>query len=200
MNIAGSEVKVRKPVCTFLILVLTVGTFLLTKNIAEELYSMGTVIGIAVFEKGEIYRLLTGMFLHADVGHIVANMLLFFCLGGILEEEFGIWKMMAMYFVPGVIGNFISALYYFGKHSFVSSVGASAGIYGLLGVVIILCMVNHGEFHNVTMPKVMLFFIISIFEGYLTMNIDIVAHIAGLIMGIIIGLVIAFPKDRKSFV
>lgn len=186
------------PVCTVFLLVTTISSFMITGNMGAKVSSVGAVFGSAIFEKGQIYRLFTAMFLHANVEHIVSNMLLLYCLGGIIEKEFGWSKMLCLYFLPGIVGNVASAIYYFQRGEAVQTIGASAGIYGLLGVALFFCIVNRGEFNNITISRIILFFAFTVFEGLLANNVDIVAHTAGLLTGMILAGVVVYPGYQKQ--
>lgn len=189
---------VKIPFCTIFLLIATISSFMITGSIGAKANSVGAVFGFAIFEKGQVYRLFTAMFLHANVGHILSNMILLCCLGGIVEKEFGWSKMLLLYFLPGIVGNVASAIYYFQKGEAVQTIGASAGIYGLLGVALFFCIVNRGEFNNITITQIMLFFALTIFEGLLANNVDIVAHAAGLLTGMILAGVVVYPGYQKQ--
>lgn len=75
----------------------------------------------------------TYMFIHGSWSHLFFNMLglLFFATG--VEKALGTKEFLLMYFVTGILsGLFSIALYYFTGNYFVSLVGASGAIYGIL--------------------------------------------------------------------
>jgi len=78
---------------------------------------------------GEWYRLVTPMILHAGVIHYVLNMVALFCIGGAVEKAHGGVSTAVLFLIPAVGGNILSALCLPG---FIS-VGASGGIFGLMG-------------------------------------------------------------------
>ena len=78
---------------------------------------------------GEWYRLITSMFLHFNFEHILMNMLSLFIFGKIVETIVGPYKMLGIYLISGLFGNFASLSFNIST----ISVGASGAIFGLLG-------------------------------------------------------------------
>lgn len=82
-----------------------------------------------------IDRAFTHMFVHADVFHLLGNMLFLFVAGGVLECFWRRWAYVALYFASGLAGLAAHALASPGD--FVPIVGASGAIAGLLGAFVI---------------------------------------------------------------
>ncbi|MGV3332150.1 rhomboid family intramembrane serine protease, partial [Streptococcus thoraltensis] len=78
---------------------------------------------------GELYRLISSMFIHFNFEHILMNMLSLFIFGKLVEAIVGHWKMLGIYFISGVFGNIVSLA--LDTNSI--SVGASGAIFGLIG-------------------------------------------------------------------
>jgi len=82
-----------------------------------------------IVNEGEWYRLFTPMILHAGVIHYLVNMLALFFIGGAVEKAHGFASTAVLFLIPAVGGNIVSAICLPG---FIS-VGASGGIFGLIG-------------------------------------------------------------------
>ena len=82
-----------------------------------------------IVNENQWYRLVTPMFLHAGVIHYVVNMLALFFIGGAVEKAHGFVSTAVFFIIPAVGGNILSAIFLPG---FIS-VGASGGIFGLIG-------------------------------------------------------------------
>ena len=80
---------------------------------------------------GQLWRLVTAGFLHAGLLHIAMNSWAMFDLGANVEEGFGTSRMIVIYFVATVAGFWLSYIW-----TPANSVGASAGIFGLIGAMI----------------------------------------------------------------
>lgn len=87
-----------------------------------------------VFGKGQWWRLLSCMFLHAGELHLVFNMASLFSLGAIVEKLCGPAKFLLIYFAAGLGGSLLSAWH--GGEA--PSVGASGAIFGLAGALMAL--------------------------------------------------------------
>lgn len=80
---------------------------------------------------GEWWRLVTAGFLHASIIHIMMNSWGLYDLGAQAEEAFGAGRMLVIYVVSSITGFLASSLF-----APSLSVGASAGIFGLIGAMI----------------------------------------------------------------
>ena len=75
-----------------------------------------------------VWQLVTYMFLHGGVGHLVGNMLGLFFFAGDVERELGRKRFLSFYFACGVAGALLSSVLDFGA----LLIGASAGVLGIL--------------------------------------------------------------------
>ena len=114
----------------------------LTDIDSRTLYLFGSKISLLVW-RGEYWRLVTAGFLHAGLLHIAMNSWVLFDVGANVEEVFGGARMVTMYFVSTVTGFLASAWW-----SPAPSVGASAGIFGLIGA-----MIAYGSTHRSFMAQ-----------------------------------------------
>src|SRR5919108_3589081 len=91
----------------------------------------GEQIGVA---HGEVYRLITGGFLHASILHIGFNMYILYWLGTMLEPVLGHLRFVALYFASLLAGSFGVML--LSPNSV--TVGASGAVFGLMGAAFVL--------------------------------------------------------------
>jgi membrane associated rhomboid family serine protease len=78
------------------------------------------------------YTLLTSMYAHLTLSHILFNMLALVLIGIILEQRIGTRPFMLLYFISGLIGTLAFAVSYWGDQ-YSAVVGASGAISGVLG-------------------------------------------------------------------
>ena len=95
------------------------------------------------FHEGELWRLLTYQFLHANLGHIMFNMIALWFFGPVVEERFGHWRFLLYYLFCGVAAALFSSLLgYMGffdpEWRFIPMVGASGSIYGIMAACAVL--------------------------------------------------------------
>jgi rhomboid protease GluP len=143
---------------------------------------------------GEWHRLITAGYLHVQFFHILMNMMSLYNIGPLVEEIYGTRRMFTLYTVATVIGFFASAVW----APMVPSLGASAGIFGLLGALIAVgghsksfmaqhirkqCLMNAG---------------IGLVMGFVLPMIDNAAHLGGLAGGFIIAYFAGFPREYED--
>jgi len=133
---------------------------------------------------GEWWRLLTNIFLHVGIMHLLLNMYALVYIGLLLEPYLGKLRFAMAYLLTGVIAS-LTSLYW---HDLTISAGASGAIFGMYGLFLALLTTN---FIEKTTRKTLLTSI-AIFVGYnliygLKGGIDNAAHIGGLVSGFIIG-------------
>jgi len=137
-----------------------------------------------------LLRLITYIFLHANLLHIAFNMWCLWDLGGMCESLYGRWTYGAIYFLTGIGGGFGSLIWRSGV-----TIGASGAIFGLAGAL--LAAFKMGEFSvprealSGPLRSLMVFVGFNLFFGFTMPGIDNAAHIGGLITGLILGAVIA---------
>lgn len=99
------------------------------------IYSAGVLsLGNAVVA-GNWYVLVTSMFLHGSVIHILCNMMSLWYLGSDLEPTIGTGKFLIVYFLSGLAGSCVVLAYDMLTGSLVGTVGASGAIFGLFGAI-----------------------------------------------------------------
>ena len=81
-----------------------------------------------IFEDAQYYRLITCIFLHFGIDHLMNNMVMLGALGWNLEKEIGSFKFLLIYFVSGIGANLISLAMDFYTGNLAVSAGASGAI------------------------------------------------------------------------
>jgi membrane associated rhomboid family serine protease len=79
---------------------------------------------------------ITTMFLHADLSHLIFNMLPLWVFGRRVEDACGPWRFLAFYLLTGTWANILSVLVQSGSP--IPSIGASGAIFGLMGAYLLL--------------------------------------------------------------
>ena len=140
---------------------------------------------------GEWYRLITPMFLHASVIHIVFNMLALLSFGSLVERLLGRWRFLALYFVAGISGNVAS--YLLGSQY---SVGASTALFGLFGAYFVLAKRMRAD-----TSQVVGLIAVNLVITFAVPFIDWHGHIGGLIGGAAVAAAMAYaPRSHRTLV
>ncbi|WP_027377410.1 rhomboid family intramembrane serine protease [Kaistella palustris] len=85
----------------------------------------------AILQRKEYIRLLSAGFLHADLMHLLFNMMTLYFFGPIVVSAFGDLGFLVVYFGSVLLGNIFS-LYLYKDQSWYSAIGASGGVSGIL--------------------------------------------------------------------
>ena len=143
---------------------------------------------------GEYWRLVTAGFLHGGLIHIAMNSWAMFNLGAQVDEIYGTSRMLVIYFVSSTFGFALSTLF-----SAALSIGASAGICGLIGAMIALGMRHQNPIGDAVRGAYLRWAGMILIIGFLPMfHIDNAAHIGGLASGFGIAYVAGEPGRMGS--
>ena len=144
---------------------------------------------------GEWYRLVTHLFLHGDIMHLGNNMLILFCLGNALEHYLGKFSYAGIYFFSGILAGLGSVVY---NTDNTVSVGASGAVFGVVGAMAWLVVRNKGRLPGFTGPRMLLFVLMSVYAGFADRGVDNAAHIAGLIAGFLLAILIYRKPEAET--
>lgn len=177
--------------CTTGLIVINVLVFFLLslRGDTESGYFMlqyGAMYEPLVTEGHEYYRLITSLFLHFGIQHLLNNMVMLGALGYQLENEIGRIKFLLIYFISGIGGNLCSLYWNVSHGEQVISAGASGAIFGLMGALLYIVAVNRGRLGRLSGRGMLIMVALSLYFGLTSSGVDNSAHIGGLICGILI--------------
>ncbi len=184
----------KKPVITYLLMVINIMIFLY-EIINGSISSLFANNYIRVFTNHEYYRLLTSIFLHADIIHIACNMYALYVLGPIVERYYGKSKFLLIYFVSGLLGNLFSCLF---MSELTYSLGASGALFGLLGSIAYFTYYYRATLQGFLRSQIIPTLLVNLAIGFMIPGIDISAHIGGLIGGILISMGIGIGDRGRN--
>lgn len=157
---------------------------------AQQLVEWGSNVG-RLTRGGQWWRLVSSMFLHGSLLHLVFNMIALWQVGRLTERIFGSTRFLALYFIAGVSGSIASVLW----NPHVNSVGASGAIFGIIGgLLAFLSRANTGVPPTVVTElraSLVPFLLFSLWMGFVYPHTDNAAHIGGLVGGWLAGLLLA---------
>ena len=167
----------------------------------RELSGLGAMDGYKMAFQGEWWRLLTAGFLHGNITHIMMNMLGLYQLGNEVEQVFQTPRYIAIYIFSTITGFFAS---FWMRNPL--SVGASAGLFGLLGALIACGVLQRSTLGQeikqyYTRLAVYMLLMGVLLSGAMGGATDNAAHVGGLAGGFVTayaaGLPRAFPDWRE---
>ena len=151
-----------------------------------------------LIDHGEIWRLVTPIFLHIGPLHIFFNSYAIWIVGPQVEKLYGGARFTAIYILTGIAG--VAGSYWY--HPEAVSAGASGAIFGLFGALLVFGFKYRSTippmFQRAVGKGVFPVIAINLFIGYMIPAIDNSAHVAGLISGALLAAIIPYKKPGSS--
>jgi rhomboid protease GluP len=164
---------------------------------AQQLLEWGGNLGLLTVQ-GQWWRLLTSMFLHAGLIHLAFNGYFLWVVGRLTEQVFGALAFTLLYFGSGLLASLVSSLW----QPDVVSVGASGALFGVFGGFLGFTLRNRGllprEFVAQVYRNALVLIGLNVVIGLTVENIDLAAHVGGLVAGVGIGWLLALLGERKA--
>ena len=174
----------------FFLIALNLALFIITLFRPETVYLLGLSPALVAQQP---WTVLSSMFVHAGLSHILFNMISLFFLGGFLLRAVGEKSFLTVYFIGGLAGNVLFIL--LARPDSVG-VGASGAIYALAGALAVMVPKAPVVVFPIPVPMplwaaITIFFVISFLFPYIAWQ----AHLGGLLLGLTAGLI--FRKRRR---
>ena len=144
----------------------------------------------------EPWKIVTNLFIHADILHILFNMITLYFFGTYLSTLIGDVKFLTIYFLGGLLGNAFFMLWAFYApwagtlDRYTTAIGASGAIFAVMGAMAVLR----------PQAKALMFFVVplplwaAILVGFLMLSfipgISWQGHLGGLVLGLIAGFIL----------
>ena len=173
----AGRAKNQIPYCTVVLVALNVILFLIgliLPKAGEWMESEGCFsVVYLLYEHSGFYRLITAAFLHADVEHLLNNMLLLYCCGDVVERCLGKVRFLILYFGSAIFGNLLSAAYELSTGSFYESISLKRAVFAV---------------------------VLSLYAGFGSAYVNNAAHVGGLLSGFLLGFLLSIipPVFRKK--
>lgn len=185
------------PIVTAVIVALNILIFILCTFTGDLLYNIGA-FGITKFMRGEeYYRILTSIFLHWDIHHLISNMIVLYYLGEVVEKHFGPVQYGILYLVAGICGNLLFMAYELYSGILIFSAGSSGAVFGVIGALFILVIIHKGHLNQISMGRLVFMIAYSLYSGMVGNNINNAAHIGGFLSGMAVALIYRFWNRLK---
>ena len=186
--------KMKKPYVTYSLI--GINTFIFILSLFFNILPLFAVNRYFIVH-GEYYRLITGIFLHNGVIHLMCNMYSLYVIGTQLESFLGKVKYLIVYLLSVLAGSVLSIFF---SNSY--SVGASGAIFGLLGSLIYFGYHYRVYLDSVIKSQIIPLIIFNLMLGFTLRGIDNWAHIGGLIGGVFstMGVGIKYKSEKYEMV
>ena len=147
---------------------------------------------------GQPWRLVTAMFVHFGILHLLMNLYALYDLGRTLEGIVGKARFILAYLATGIFGGLVSQIWHLGTYSV--EAGASGGVFGIIGVLIALLTTKlfPEEVRTPYLKRILGMVGVNLVYG-MQGSVNMAAHMGGLVSGFILGygLYVAMIHERK---
>ena len=203
--------KINIIIATICVVFLIINSIIVSENVLSQLASnkylayilnflvgcegklgiIGSMSNTKVFGDGEWWRLFLHMYLHAGVLHMLFNVFALLFAGKVVEKKIGSVQYLLIYHAIAVVNAIIICLIFPNS----TSVGASAGIFGMIGIVCVMKW-KKDEICKENLKKGELIYVIVFSALSLLLGIEsFVTHFVAFALGIFVGLLM--PKKAK---
>lgn len=142
----------------------------------------------------EIWRFVTPVFTHAQLWHLVANLLSLIYLGNFVEKYLTKTEYLFIYLGTGIISEIATTIAYSLFRPETVGFGASGAIYGLMGFIITTIVDDKKDRLEVLIVVIVSAIGVNLFIP----NVGNVAHFAGLVSGLVFGFIfMKYCKHEK---
>ncbi|MDH5635279.1 MAG: rhomboid family intramembrane serine protease [Candidatus Bathyarchaeota archaeon] len=176
----------------------------------ESLYDSLTMVPADILKGRNLHTLLTSMFLHANIPHIVGNMLFLYIFGDNVEDAFGHFRYLLFYLICGLAADFVHILSLTTPTELsIPTLGASGAISGVMGAYILLyprarirTLVLAYFIAVVSVPAVFFlgfWFLLQLLYTWVDVGGGVAywAHIGGFVSGMVLALILRRRKKKQ---
>lgn len=182
-------------VMSYMLVVECIAFYILSKGSVTDLgYSAEKI------RQGNLICMITYIFAHSGIYHLVGNMTALLTIGPVLEQKIGALRFLAVYMCSGMFAAYASVLT--GSDIAAVTVGASGAICGLLGGCIAYAITTPGFYQSFNLLRMIISLLLVLLTGMIRNlfggNIDNRCHLYGALGGILVMLIIQLA-DKESF-
>jgi rhomboid protease GluP len=157
---------------------------------SRGIFSLLAGVNLYIME-GEFWRLFTPIFVHSGFAHLLFNSFSLVLFGPALERILGKAKFLLVYLLTGIAANVATLLL---EPPTYTHVGSSGAIFGLFGFYIAISMFRKDLLSKENSQMIITIAVIGVIMTFMQANINITAHIFGLIAGFFTGRVLLFKR------
>lgn len=139
------------------------------------------------------WRLITTGFLHGGFFHILFNMMMLVMLGRVLEQAFGWWRFLSVYFLS-ILGGSMAVIAWVAIQPWTAqqvTIGASGAIYGLLGAILVA-----QKRAGMSTASIMALIGANLLYGFIMPGVSWQAHVGGLLIGILLSVLYSWVANE----
>lgn len=185
------------PIVSFLVIINLALWIITFFPFGDTVYNWGIGHNYSIYEYGEYWRLVTPIFLHGGLTHVLFNSFALVLFGPALEQMLGKYKFSIAYLAAGIIGN-IGTYVISPTEQMTVHLGASGAIYGLYGVYIFIVLFRKHLIDAANAQIVTTIFVIGLIMTFINTGVNIYAHVFGFIGGFAVAPLVLINAEAFS--
>ena len=187
----------KRPIVTYALTIIMVIIFALMYVLGNGSLDTNTLFNFGgLIKEGSPLRLITSIFLHIGILHLVMNMWALILLGKQTENFYGHVKTLIIFLFSGIVGNLLSVIL---MDERTISAGASGAIFGLMGAILYFAINQRTYMGQALKRDILPVIIVNLLFGFLLTGVNMYAHIGGLIGGILISTALGIKYRSSKF-
>lgn len=148
--------------------------------------------------QGMFWLFVTSAFLHFSIFHVFLNMVALFDIGRIIEREFSNKILLFIFTFGAILGSIFTYLLSSIQGSNIMSIGASGGIFALIGFLFHKIFIQKEDFAGINSSAITNSLILALVISFLP-QVNWVAHLGGFIFGILVSMFFGRNYTSLSF-
>ena len=145
--------------------------------------------------EGEVWRLITPTFMHSGFSHMLFNSFSLILFGPAMERMLGSGRFLFIYLFSGIAANVATLLF---EPLTYTHVGSSGAIFGLFGYYIAIIIFRKNILSKQNSHIIVVLCVVSLIMTFLQPDINVIAHLFGLLGGFLVGAIPYFNKRDLS--
>jgi len=190
--------KPKKIIIIKILILICIIMYLLSITLTDNFTTSLLILGAnnrGLVLNGDIFRLISSIFLHGNILHLFVNMYSLWIIGSQVETYLGKFRYLIIYLLSGLMGNLFSIVFL--ENSL--SVGASGAIFGLMGCLLYFGYHYRLYLSNALTNQIIPIIILNLVFGFSVSGIDNASHIGGLIGGYLSTMIVGLKyKSTKK--
>ncbi len=192
-TIKSTQLNLRPPYATLGLIIIMFFMLIYTEYVAPFSLHKLSVNAHDVLLRGEFYRIFSSIFVHAHIYHFLNNALGLYIFGARIERVYGKFNMLMTFMLAAILGNIFTIMLLPNT----ASVGASGGVFGLLGLALGITLVNRNVLLGLDFNTIAIMTVFMVSSSFVVPNVNAVAHIVGLVVGLLISVYFVFDDIKK---
>ncbi|SLJ85718.1 rhomboid family intramembrane serine protease [Psychrobacter sp. DAB_AL43B] len=193
----------KKQPATLVLMLTCIGAFILTVFMGMDIIDplsrqIDKVGGLSrdALQAGKYWRVVTSLFVHAGIMHLVMSLGMLFAAGYILEKVLGSVRFMIAFFICGIFANVLGVLYF--DMDMAGVWGATFGLFGIAIPLVAFKIFNkkYRELFGGTIAAILIITLNSMFFAFINTLIYMVYYLLTLCFGIVLGLVMVMTQKQ----